>query len=175
MSESARPVRSVDPLVIGAFDIRGFLGAVRGIEDTRIADALDALYLVIDEVVAGSGGRVVKFIGDGALAVWPTDRADDALRAMIELRGRAPAVLDPYGIRCDLICRMHRGDVVAGEFGPGRTYDVIGNDVFVAFTLPARTLSVSAEAFRSLGDAGRALLKKHTEPIVYIPTGDPRP
>ena len=175
MSESARPVRAAEALVLGAFDIKGFLVAVRGVDDTRIADALDALYLVIDGEVGGSGGRVVKFIGDGALAVWPSDRADDALRAMIELRGRALAVLDPYGIRGDLICRMHHGEVVAGEFGPGRTYDVIGNDVFVAFTLPARTLSVSAEAFRKLSPDARALLKKHTEPVVYIPVGDPRP
>ena len=175
MSDSARPVRATEALVLGAFDIKGFVAAVRGLDDTRIADAVDALYLVIDGLVGASGGRVVKFIGDGALAVWPPDRADDALRAMIELRARAVAVLEPYGIPGDLICRMLHGEVVAGEFGPGRTYDVIGTDVFVAFTLPARTLSVSAEAFRKLGPESRTLLKKHTEPVVYIPAGDPRP
>ncbi|HSM01076.1 MAG TPA: adenylate/guanylate cyclase domain-containing protein [Acidimicrobiia bacterium] len=175
MSDSARPVRAAEPLVLGAFDVRGFVVAVRGLDDTRIADAVDALYLAIDEMVNASGGRVVKFIGDGALAVWPPDRADDALGAMIELRERALSALDPFGIRGDLICRMHHGEVVAGEFGPKRTYDVIGKDVFLAFTLPARTLSVSAEAFRKLGDEARSLLKKHTEPIVYIPVGDPRP
>ena len=175
MSDSARPVRSTQALVMGAFDLRGFLGAVRGLDDERIADALHAFYLAVADAVNASGGRVVKFIGDGALAVWPPDLADAALEAVIGLRVAAPSVLDPFGITGDLICRMHYGDVVAGEFGPDRTYDVIGNAVFVVFTLPARTLSVSAEAFRRLGSDARGLLKKHTEPVVYIPTGDPRP
>ena len=175
MSESARPVRAIEALVLGAFDIKGFLVAVRGLDDTRIADALDAFYLVTDEIVRGSGGRIVKYIGDGALAVWPPDRADDALQAMIDLRVRSLEAMEPFGIRGELVCRMHHGEVIAGEFGPGRTYDVIGNDVFVAFTLPARTLTVSSEAFRRLGPDSRAVLKKHTEPVVYIPVGDPRP
>ena len=174
MSESA-PVRSIEPLVMGAFDLKGFVAATRGVEDTRIADAVDALYHAIAEAATASGGRVVKYIGDGALVVWPPDRADDALGALIGLRAGAMALLEPFGIRGDLLCRMHFGEAVAGEFGPNRAYDVIGSDVFVAFTLPARTLSVSAEAFRRLGPESRALLKKHTEPIVYIPTGDPRP
>jgi len=175
MSESARPVRSIEALVLGAFDLKGFVAATRGLDDARIADALDVLYRAISDAAMGSGGRVVKYIGDGALVVWPPDRADDALRALIGLREGAMALLEPFGIRGDLLCRMHFGEVIAGEFGPNRTYDVIGSEVFVAFTLPARTISVSAEAFRKLGDEARTLLKKHTEPVVYIPTGDPRP
>jgi hypothetical protein len=52
---------------------------------------------------------------------------------------------------------------------------VIGNEVNVAATLPARTVSLSAEAFRRLENGARRAFKKHTAPAVYIPVDDPRP
>lgn len=64
---------------------------------------------------------------------------------------------------------------MAGPFGRDERFDVIGNEVNVAATLPARTLSLSAEAFRCLAGAERAAFKKHTAPVVYIPVDDPRP
>jgi len=175
MSESARPVRSVQTLVMAAFDLIGFVRTTSGLSDEVVADAVDCLYLTIAKAVDGSGGRVVKFLGDGALAVWPPDRADEALAAILELRPRTAEVMAGFGIHTELLCRMHAADVVAGEFGPARSFDTIGKDMFVLFKLPARTVSVSVEAFRRLGPDARALLKKHSEPVVYIPTGDPRP
>jgi hypothetical protein len=52
---------------------------------------------------------------------------------------------------------------------------VIGNEVNVAATLPARTVSLSTEAFRRLENGKRGGFKKHTPPVVYIPVDDPRP
>jgi hypothetical protein len=52
---------------------------------------------------------------------------------------------------------------------------VIGNEVNVAATLPARTVSLSTEAFRRLENGKRGGFKKHTAPVVYIPVDDPRP
>jgi class 3 adenylate cyclase len=174
MSDTA-PVRTLQPLVIGAFDLSGFLRATRGFDDHRLADVVDHVYLAIGAAVASSGGRVVKFLGDGALAVWPPDRADAAVEATLRLRDELAASLLALGVRSDLVARIHHGEVMAGEFGPDRGYDVIGTDVFTVFRLPARTLAVSAEAFRRLGPDTRARLHKHTEPVVYIPAGDPRP
>lgn len=76
------------------------------------------------------------------------------------------------------LARRHQGPLgraVAGPFGRDERFDVIGNEVNVAATLPARTLSLSAEAFRCLASAERAGFKKHTAPVVYIPVDDPRP
>jgi hypothetical protein len=45
----------------------------------------------------------------------------------------------------------------------------------VAATLPARTVSLSAEALRRLESGKRRAFKKHRAPVVYIPADDPRP
>lgn len=174
MSTSA-PVRSVQRLVMGALDLSGFLRATRGFDDGRLADVVDHVYRSIAAAVTGSGGRVVKYLGDGALAVWPDESADAAVGAALRLRAELAETLAQLGVQSDLVCRIHHGEVVAGEFGPDRSFDVMGSEVFTTFRLPARTLSVSAEAFRRLGPESRSLLKKHTEPVVYIPVGDPRP
>ena len=169
------PARSVQTLLFGTFDLRGFTRAIRGLDHGRVADIVDAMYLKVGEGVARSGGRIVKYLGDGALAVWPPDAADAALKAMLELRSSVAAAIGEYGIRSELVVRLHCGDAVAGEFGPDRQYDVFGGEVLVAFNLPVSTASVSAEAFRRLSPEMRARLQKHTEPVVYIPIGDPRP
>jgi hypothetical protein len=52
---------------------------------------------------------------------------------------------------------------------------VIGSEVNLAATLPARTVSLSAEAFRRLESGERKAYRKHTAPVVYIPVDDPRP
>jgi hypothetical protein len=47
--------------------------------------------------------------------------------------------------------------------------------VVTAFRLQAKTVSLSAEAFRALSPELRRSFKKHTPPVVYIPASDPRP
>ena len=175
MVDPVAPARSVETLLIGTFDVSGFVRGTHGFDDERVAAMLDSLYFALDKAVTGSGGRIVKFMGDGALAVWPPEQADAAVAAILDVRGEVAASLLDQGLRGELIAKLHCGKVVAGEFGPARTFDVMGAEVFVAFKLPARTLSLSAEAFRRLNPEMRTRLKKHSEPVVYIPTEDPRP
>jgi adenylate cyclase len=172
---SAHPVRSLQNQLLGVFDLSGFIRAIHGMDDARIADAVDTLYGAIGQAVTSTGGRVVKYLGDGGLAVWPPEQADAAVAAALAMRAPVAAALLGLGVRTELVVRFHAGQVMAGEFGPDREFDVVGPEVFVAFRLPARTISLSAEAFRLLGSNARAGLKKHTEPVVYIPSGDPRP
>ncbi|HEX5630679.1 MAG TPA: adenylate/guanylate cyclase domain-containing protein [Acidimicrobiia bacterium] len=160
---------------MGAFDLSGFLRATQGFDDQRLADVVDQVYQLIAAAVEASGGRVVKYLGDGGLAVWPTEQADAAIEAVLRLRSMVGPELERLGVRSELVCRVHAADVVAGEFGPNRSFDVIGSGVFTLFRLPARTVAVSAEAFRKLSPEMRSRLKKHTEPVVYIPVADPRP
>ena len=81
------------------------------------------------------------------------------------------------GLNARLVVKVHAGSAVTGQFGaPGDLrYDVIGHDVMVAAKLEARTVAVSAAAFRALQPATRQKLKRHTPGVVYIPVDDPRP
>ncbi len=164
-------------MLVAFTDLRGFTAAARSHDDQDVARVLDQLYGLTASIVAASGGRVVKFLGDGALLAWPEALVDEGVVALVDLRERAGQWLSQESWKVDLIVKAHFGEVLAGEFGPSfaRHYDIIGKTVFVAGKMDARTVSLTAETFRRLQPETRRLFSKHTEPVVYIPVGDPRP
>lgn len=175
MATPQAPSRSRQRLLIATFDVAGFVRAVRSLDDEAISGAVDSLYLAVGAAVAGAGGRVVKYLGDGALAVWPPEHADRAVAAALALRGDVRRRLASFGVAGELEVTFHCGEVVAGEFEPDRRFDVIGREVFVAFLLPVRTMSLSAEAYRLLTPEMQARFTMHSEPVVYVPSDDPGP
>src|SRR5687768_115297 len=106
------------------------------------------LQSICREIVPKGSGRVIKFLGDGALAEFPS--TDAAVRAAIAVRrefadrstagGRGPS---------DLRIGVHVGDVVASEDG-----DLYGDGINVASRLQAAAepgqVLVSGEVWRQL-------------------------
>ncbi|MEO8706877.1 MAG: adenylate/guanylate cyclase domain-containing protein [Kofleriaceae bacterium] len=162
--------------LISFIDLAGFArDAERINDDERLAEQLDRYYERLGDIVERADGIVVKHIGDGALIVFPPERGDDAVRALLELRDAIATIF--AGWSSTLVVKLHLGDVVCGPFGSRgeKRFDVIGGAVNIAARLPTRNFAISAEAFRTLSADGRALFKKHTPPITYIPIADHRP
>jgi class 3 adenylate cyclase len=166
--------RAVQRLLICFVDLSTFARDAERTDDVRLAEILDRYYRVIGDATAKAGGTVVKLIGDGALLVFPPERADDAVRELLALRGAVSELCAKEGWTSYLVVKLHCGDVVAGEFADKR-FDVIGGQVNIAARLPTRQFALSAEAFRALGKETRARFKKHTLPVTYIPVDDKRP
>ena len=168
-------VRTEHPLLIVFADLTRYMANARGTSDAALADLLDAYYRHAEGAVSAAGGRLVKFMGDAFLAVWPEERAGLGAAALAALKRDLDAWLAARGWDSRVVVKAHFGRAVTGPFGRDDRFDVIGNEVNVAATLPARTLSLSAEAFRRLESADRRAFKKHTASVVYIPVDDPRP
>jgi class 3 adenylate cyclase len=175
LSSTIPQARTYEPLVIAFTDVGGYSRAAAGRDDQELAEFADELYGATDRCVRESGGREVKHLGDGSLLVWPASSADSAARALLALREEVNAILRKRGWQAELVVRVHVGEVVAGPFGASGGYDIIGHAAMTAARLEARTISFSQAAFRALSPETRALLKKHTPPLVYVPARDPRP
>lgn len=171
-SPSARTEKA---LLIVFADLTRFMVNSRGTPDAALAEMLDGYYRHAEGAVAAAGGRMVKFMGDAFLAIWPEERAGTGVVALPGLKRDIDAWWTERGWDSRLVVKAHFGRVVAGPFGAEERFDVIGNEVNVAATLPARTVSLSADAFRCLESGERKAFKKHTPPVVYIPVHDPRP
>jgi class 3 adenylate cyclase len=158
---------SETPLFVVFTGLNRYTAQIDRLEDAAVARVMCAYYEITESVVRGTGGRLVKFIGDSALVVYRPDESDRAVVGLLDLKGAVDSLMVEQGWDCRLTVRAHFGSVAAGDFG-GR-YDVLGKTVNVAARLDASSgVALSAEAFRRLGRDARARFKKHTPPVTYI-------
>ncbi len=125
--------------VIWYFDLRSFTRLSETLPGPAIIEMLNAYFGLAVEVVESHGGNVLKFMGDGMLAIFDleenSDARADALSAAVELREGFEA-LNAARAAEELPCTgftlaLHAGDVLYGNIG-GRTrldFTVIGPSV----------------------------------------------
>lgn len=170
--------RSETPLLIVFTNLSRFAAQSLRQNDVETANMVDAYYERLASAVEAAGGKVVKFIGDGALIVFPEDAVDRGVEMLVNAKTSIDSLMSGRGSECRFGARVHFGTVVSGPFGAGdaKKYDVIGKAVNATALLDYPSgITLSVEAFRQLSPALRTHFKKHTPPITYIRTGDPRP
>jgi adenylate cyclase len=172
-----RAKRVSTPLLIVFMDFTRFTAEAQRVEDAEMAEIINESYQHIGEAIEGSGGTVVKFIGDATLAVYAPENADAGVRAALALKPAMDGFMKERGLDCRLAVKIHCGEVIAGPFGPTghERFDVIGRAVNTAAKLPEVGVTLTAEAFRCCSPELRKEFKKHTPPITYIRVDDPRP
>ena len=102
-------------------DLRGFTALSERLEETALFEVLDRYFEAVVESMRAEGGDVLKFLGDGVLAIFPVaahgERAA-ACRAALRAVGQAgerlaPADAEPLAFTAAL----HVGEVVYGNIG----------------------------------------------------------
>jgi adenylate cyclase len=168
--------RSEVPLLIAFADLTRFMAQSQRVSDAELADTIDAYYEQVGVVIDKAGGRVVKFIGDAALIVFPEDAVDRGVEALLDLKDAVDDLMKDRGWDCRLTIKAHFGTTPAGPFGAAgaKRFDVIGKAVNTTATLEATGVTLSVSAFRKLGPELRRRFHKHTPPITYIRIEDPR-
>ena len=120
-----------------------------------------------------SGGTLIKFIGDSALIVFPEDRLDHGVLAMLNLKENLESYLGQAGFDAKLVFGLHFGEVAVGPFGkePYRNLDVMGGGVnqaaIVANGKQKSNFVMTPQTFRALQPETRKNFHKFTPPIVY--------
>jgi len=138
--------------VIWFSDLSGF---------TRVADSIDRHLLlgllndyagIVVDTLEAHGGNVLKFMGDGMLAIFPGERMEDAcghaLKAAREAIDAAVALSARRGAdglpTTDLYLALHEGELLYGNFG-GRSrldFTVLGPAVNEASRMAALSRSI---------------------------------
>jgi adenylate cyclase len=137
-------LRRIDCAVL-LTDLRGFTGKTEGWPPETLLHALDIYFEAVADAVSTAGGDVIKFLGDGVLAIFPVEAAGNtaaackaALNAALQARDALKASNDGRSERgeepLDFGCGLHIGEVAYGNIG-GRDrldFTVIGAAVKVA-------------------------------------------
>ncbi|MBI3892738.1 MAG: adenylate/guanylate cyclase domain-containing protein [Candidatus Wallbacteria bacterium] len=158
-------------LLIAFADLTLFTRTARTMSDAELAEFCQGFYERIVAPVDRAGGRVVKFMGDAALIVFPRALADAGARCLLDLTGSLDRWLTERGVPCRLVVKAHAGTAMMGVFGAGATrqLDIIGSEVNLTARLDSSGFALSVQGFRALSPQTRRLFKKHTPPVTYIP------
>jgi len=172
MSLSAAPSGlSERRLVMVMVDLAGFTKAIAPLSSMQLAQLVDDFYRLMAEAVDACGGRVVKFVGDGCLAVFDEDAAVDAVRLVHDVVEPVRALGQVHGVALDVGANVHMSVVVEGEFG-GRATDVVGAGVVHVFRMGAGAgIRISEPVYRQLPNDQRGPWKKQQPPATYTFTG----
>jgi adenylate cyclase len=165
--------RSEQQLLIVFADITRFQVNARGLTDLALADLIDAYYHRVETLVLHASGQVLKFMGDGFLAVWPHDQAAAGVAALTPLKREIDAWWATHGWDSRLIVKAHFGRAVIGGFGQEGHVDVLGNAVNATAVLPGRSITLSPDAFALLDPAAQEAWQPDTTAPVFIPRPPP--
>ena len=162
-------------LLVSFMDIQGFTRIAQSVQDLgKLFDLLNGWASIVISEVENVGGRVIKFVGDSALSVFPEDETSIGVRALLGAKRKSEDFLQSHGITNRLRVTGHVGETIMGIFGTGHCVglDVFGDSVNVSATLERADqhgqLILSPQAFRKLDAASRKAFHKHTPPVVYI-------
>ena len=156
-------------------DLRGYTALSEATPVGGVVDILNAWFEAMGDAVDGHGGEILKFMGDGALAIFPTsERANiqqvcaRALAAAEELAVRIDGLNQTRGWQLAFGLALHFGRVAYGNIGAPRRLDftVIGPAVNATARLEPLTKAlcrriIASEAFRNALGAPMTHLGEH--------------
>jgi len=123
-------------------DLRGFTALADTLPPATLIDLLNAYFDIQVDAIDRQGGEVLKFVGDGLLAIFPVGAGGDAraaaagaLEAARVVRRRVAEAALPGLPRDGTPCfglALHRGTVLYGNIGGGRHSDPVPSDMALA-------------------------------------------
>jgi adenylate cyclase len=125
-------------------DMRGFTALTAEMSAERATALLNEYYDCVVPAVENNGGEVLKFIGDGVLAIFRAEDAgaDESARALLAAQAGLAAVAERNKTgapRFEIGIALHFGEAAYGNVGSGvrLDYTVIGRDVNLASRIAA--------------------------------------
>jgi class 3 adenylate cyclase len=161
--------------LVACSDLTGYAKFAAKKSEEEIFQLLSDYYVLVGDIVAPASVRVIKFMGDAALMLFPETAADTGVRALLALQSRGDRFLSERNVPCRHHLRAHFGPVCFGEIGTrtDKRPDMLGATVNALFLLKTAGFAITPEAFRKLTPGTRKLFKKHTPPVAYIPLTQP--
>ena len=162
-------------LLICFYDLSRFVDVAKKVSSSlELFDVLDGMAVTTIRFMANTKGRIIKFIGDSALIVYPEEAVDEGIQQLLELRTTLEKYFKSRELNTKVTFGVHFGEVAIGPYGekPHQSIDVMGDHVNKAAILAGRDYKnkfvISPQAFRKLQPETRKLFHKFTPPIVYV-------
>jgi adenylate cyclase len=160
--------------VLWSSDVRSFTAFSDRVPGQQVIAKLDQIFDAQARAIAKHGGEILKFIGDGLLAIFPVDAPAQAARAAAEALSAAGEAIEsvdalgphsPGEAPLKMVIALHYGSAIYGNIGAADRLDftVIGPDVNLVSRIEAVAKSldlplvVSDDFARAHGGSLRSL------------------
>jgi adenylate cyclase len=145
---------TVSDQVVAFADLRGYHRNICSkLNPEETFGFLSEYYAAAHSALDETKGRIVKFIGDAILLVFPAASPHEAVEALRKLKTAIDAFLSEAGYDSRLCIRIHVGTVAAGMIGRGELerFDVFGIAVNETALLPNGEWVLSDELQKRIG------------------------
>jgi class 3 adenylate cyclase len=161
--------------LVACSDLTGYAKFAASRSDEEMFQLLSDYYEFVGDIIAPASGKVIKFMGDAVLMLFPDLATDAGVRALFDMQNKGDQFLSDHQAPCQHHIRAHFGSLCFGEIGTRRDKrsDIFGSAVNTVFTLKTRGLAITPEAFRKIDPETRKLFQKHTPPVTYISLSEP--
>ena len=156
--------------VLLSADLAGFARATANLDALAAAAFLDDWYRHCAAAVRNHGGRIVKYMGDGCLAIFDDDASVDAIDTATQLQSAVDDLKSKHRLKVEVGANVHLATVAEGDFGPDddRRHDVVGSGVNHLFLMGGGAgIRISEPVYRRLPNDRRAAWKKNRPPATY--------
>lgn len=119
-------------LLIAFVDLTRFCKISQGKTDQELFNFMNKLYELMGRIIEEEEqGQIIKFMGDGALIVFPESNLKEGVQALHQLREDVNTFLRSFQLDSVLRIKAHFGPVIYGPLGTRREkrFDVIGQNV----------------------------------------------
>ncbi len=174
-------------------DMRAFTSLTADMSAEDVTALLNDYFDCVVPAIETHGGEVLKFMGDGVLAIFREERgAEDACARALQAARKGLVSVSERNETAkpafEIGIALHYGNVAYGNIGSGRRldYTVVGRDVNLASRIATLCGALDAhllvsDNFRKLLDprqfrsAGRHEMKGFSQPMpIFAPVGDGR-
>ena len=163
--------------IVWSSDMRDFSGLSEKNDNRVVADVLNGYFSVLADAVIRNGGDVLKFVGDGLLAVFPlTEFENPECAAIAASKAAREAVADLDRLNQEMSKQpswralqtgigLHLGEVFFGNIGSSKRLDftVIGDAVNIATRIEGLCKTLNRDVLLSSSVA--TLLEDQAQPM----------
>ena len=153
-------------------DITGFARISQSENMETLYKLLQNFALITSKKIEGTAGKIIKYIGDSSLIIFPENSVDEGVNVLLELKNELEGFFKENGYNNKITFSMHFGEVIAGKFPPIDNFDILGDTINIAFMLDRGNYRgrfiITPQVFRKLKPETRKKFHKFTPPVVYL-------
>jgi class 3 adenylate cyclase len=155
-------------LVMLVVDLAGTTRLVSRFDAVELAELINTFFAACGDGVTAHGGRIVTFLGDGCLAVFPEKEGLSAIDAADDIRTSLGGIGKEFGVTLEMGANIHQAVVAEGEYAPDGHYNVMGTGVVHTFRMGAGPgTRISEPVYRQLPNERRGAWQKQQPPATY--------